>query len=1520
MTPRERLAGRDLPYDPETVTIEDADVLETLEPSVQEWWLDQFAAFVPQNDGFFTPPQREAIPLIHEGTNTLVCSPTGSGKCVKPDTPLLIQENGQTEVVEARELLNRRNRKVADVDRDGELHTSDVEAYAYDESDGDVERHQSLVYSESYDGPMHRIQTVYGREVEVTPAHPLLVETEDGTEWRPAERVSEGDRIGVPERIDLPEHRVELDVSGAIGRLRERFETVITHTDSVAVVSAVESADQLGDLTEETIRRGLALAGLTFSDVADRTPVSLTTVHKQVHRESSSHAGATLELIRESLDPLEEQELLVVTGNGRRSRFQYPTSLDEQLAEMCAFVLAEGLLAEYERSAKLMISQKNRSNLLQSVLDGFRQRFGVTVRAKNEIDHVVGGSQFAVFFAALFGIKMGRSRDVGLPTWLMNAPRRIKRSFLSTFLSVEATVERTELTVTQASERKIEQLSYLLLAFGILPARSVKTGHATNSDNPTRREYYRLTVRGKRRIETLLAEFDVSHPRIDELRAYADGETAGARTDKYQFDVESIRTLSKHYEDDAAFNEALGDVYEVVRRSGRITERGLRHLRETLEELPDTDHVESLASRIDNLLGRNVSWLEVTGVETVDYDGEVIDLTVPGPHNFIGGRGGIYLHNTLASFTSIIDELYRREREQPDGLDNSVYCLYVSPLKSLANDIHRNLGVPLEGIRERLADRGHETELRHAIRHGDTSDSDRQAMLDTTPHILNTTPETLAILLNSPKFSEKLRTVEYVIVDEIHSLAENKRGTHLAVSLERLENLAHESPTRIGCSATVEPLSKMAKFLVGRAEGTPPDALRDATSDEIALDGSEEAVPAASGENSAETADDDSRGGDEFREYEIVDTRFVREFDLRLECPTDDLIDTPREEVNRRFYDRLHELIQSHENTLVFTNTRSGAERVLENLRTGFDAYDETNSGCHHGSMSKTKREAIEEDLKAGDVDVVTSSTSLELGIDMPYLDLVVQVGSPKSVASLLQRVGRAGHQLGETVEGRVIALDRDELVECAVMLERAESGFVDRVFVPENAQDVAAQHVYGMAINDVRPESEVVETLRRAYPYRDYSQAEWEQLCRYLTAQYEGMEEKNVYAKIWRDTNDPPDGEYHYDSFPVGEPLIGKRGRMARVIYMTNLGTIPDSFTCDVYTRGSDEWVGQLDEEYLDTLEKGDVFVLGGGNYEFRYRRGSKVYVDPTNARPTVPSWFSERLPLSYDLGREILAFQRRLVERLREGGRSAVRSWLRTFPADENAVRALARTFDQQARYAGSESVATDERLVVEEELDRDEYRRRYYVHSNYGRRFNDGLSRLVAYRCARRTNTNVQVAVADNGFTIAMPLNRKVDVADVIDSIDPSEAGPDLRAALSGTDLLKRYFRINATRSLMILKRYKGYEKSAAEQQVSSEMLLSFAEELDDFAVIEETYREITEDKLNLRGIREVLAAVQRGDVTVTHYEVDSPSPRAFGLATLAASDVVLAEDESAALQEFHARVMAEIDESATSRDRP
>jgi ATP-dependent Lhr-like helicase len=362
----------------------------------------------------------------------------------------------------------------------------------------------------------------------------------------------------------------------------------------------------------------------------------------------------------------------------------------------------------------------------------------------------------------------------------------------------------------------------------------------------------------------------------------------------------------------------------------------------------------------------------------------------------------------------------------------------------------------------------------------------------------------------------------------------------------------------------------------------------------------------------------------------------------------------------------------------------------------------------------------------------------------------------------------------------------------------------------------------------------------------------------------------------------------------------------------MTNLGTIPDSFRCEVYTRGDKSWVGSLDEEYLNTLEKGDVFALAGGKYEYRYRRGSKVYVDPTSARPTVPSWFSERLPLSYDLARRILDFQQTITSRMIMRGSDATLEWLLSeFHVDEHTANALLSIYEEQVLFTGFEGVATQANMPIEEYIDDEQERRYYFVHSLYGRTFNDGFSRLVGHRVAQEVNGNVGVAVSDHGFTLTLEMSRETDVARTIRSITPEEVEGHLRASLNKTDLLKRYFRINATRSLMILKNYKGREKSAAQQQVSSEMLLNFADELDEFAVMEETYREILEDKLSIDAIEDVLQSVAAGDIEVQQQSVSTPSPRAFGLATLAASDTVLADDQSQVLREFHERVQQALD---------
>jgi len=321
------------------------------------------------------------------------------------------------------------------------------------------------------------------------------------------------------------------------------------------------------------------------------------------------------------------------------------------------------------------------------------------------------------------------------------------------------------------------------------------------------------------------------------------------------------------------------------------------------------------------------------------------------------------------------------------------------------------------------------------------------------------------------------------------------------------------------------------------------------------------------------------------------------------------------------------------------------------------------------------------------------------------------------------------------------------------------------------------------MAINQIRPDREIREVLRRAHPYREFGTGEYERLMRYLTGDYEGLAERNVYPKVWRDANDPPDGEHHHEEYPVGETLVGKRGRLARVIYMTNVGTIPDSFGCDVVTRDG-EAVGTLDENYLDTLAPGDVFALGGERFAFRYRRGSQrcTSTGPASAR---------RSPRGTPSGSRCRPIWRRRCSRFRPtcstDWSAAVprgpRAWLRELPIDGNSVRAITRTYDEQVAYAGAESVSTPSRLAVEEVLDRDAYKRRFHVHATYGRRFNEGLSRLVAAECAARTDADPTVAVADRGFSLSRPVEPQGRRSGVIRELDPETVREDLRAALRG-----------------------------------------------------------------------------------------------------------------------------------------
>ncbi|WP_297513564.1 DEAD/DEAH box helicase, partial [Thermococcus sp.] len=409
---------------------------------------------------------------------------------------------------------------------------------------------------------------------------------------------------------------------------------------------------------------------------------------------------------------------------------------------------------------------------------------------------------------------------------------------------------------------------------------------------------------------------------------------------------------------------------------------------------------------------------------------------------------------TLSAFLSAINELILLGKE--GKLEDKIYVLYVSPLRALNNDIKRNLEGPLAEIKEVAKELGYDLpEIRVGIRTSDTSSYEKSKMVKKPPHILITTPESLAIALNAPKFRERLKTVKYLIIDEVHALAENKRGSHLALSVERLQEMAEEKFVRIGLSATIHPLEEIAKFVFG--------------------------------------FDDDGKP----RPGLIVDVSFAKQTEIKVESVVEDLIYTPAGALSEALYSRLAELIREHRTTLIFTNTRSGAERVAFNLKKLYPEFEGLIE-AHHSSLSREVRLDVEEKLKRGELKAVVTSTSLELGIDIGTIDLVVLIGSPKSVNRALQRIGRAGHRLHEVSKGVILALDRDDLVEVTVLAHNARNRRLDRVRIPKNPLDVLVQHLLGMALNKVWDVDEAYRVVRRAYPFRDLPFEDFMSVLRY--------------------------------------------------------------------------------------------------------------------------------------------------------------------------------------------------------------------------------------------------------------------------------------------------------------------------------------------------------------------------------------------------------------------------------------
>jgi ATP-dependent Lhr-like helicase len=645
---------------------------------------------------------------------------------------------------------------------------------------------------------------------------------------------------------------------------------------------------------------------------------------------------------------------------------------------------------------------------------------------------------------------------------------------------------------------------------------------------------------------------------------------------------------------------------------------------------------------------------------------------------------------TLAAFLAAIDGLVRESLEQ-GGLRDETQIVYVSPLKALSNDIQKNLAAPLAGIAEELQAQGlPAVDIRTWVRTGDTPPGERQRAVRKPPHVVVTTPESLYLLLGSESGRRMLATTRTVIVDEIHALASNKRGTHLAVSLERLAALCGDKLLRVGLSATQKPIETVARFLTGATE---PDCT-------------------------------------------IIDTGHRRERDLALEIPSSPLEAVMSHEVWTQVYDRLAQLIEAHRTTLIFVNTRRLAERATRQLS---ERIGEKHIAAHHGSLAKEARLDAEQRLKRGDLKVLVATASLELGIDIGDVDLVCQIGSPRSIASFLQRVGRSGHAVDGTPKGRLFPLSRDELVECAALLDSVRRGELDALSIPELPLDVLAQQIVAEVAAREWSEDGLFALIRRAWPYRDLLRADFDAAVAMLA---EGFSTRRGRRGAL----------IHHDA--VNHLLRGRRG--ARITALTSGGTIPDTADYQVLLEPENQIIGTVNEDFAVESLAGDVFQLGNTAYRIqRVERGTVRVEDAQGMPPNIPFWLGEAPGRSDELSAAVSRLRGEVETRLEKdsGGESAIRWLIGDVGIGEPEARQLVEYL--AAAYAALGVLPTLDTLVFERFFD-EVGGMQLVIHSPYGSRLNRAWGLALRKRfctqasissCRRRRPKTIS-AVADHG----------------------------------------------------------------------------------------------------------------------------------------------------------------------------
>lgn len=793
---------------------------------------------------------------------------------------------------------------------------------------------------------------------------------------------------------------------------------------------------------------------------------------------------------------------------------------------------------------------------------------------------------------------------------------------------------------------------------------------------------------------------------------------------------------------------------------------------------------------------------------------------------------------TLAAFLASINELVAQgvSGELPD----TVQVVYVSPLKALSNDIHRNLEVPLGEIREYAEACGAVLPpIRSAVRTGDTPASDRQAMLRRPPHILVTTPESLFLLVTSEKGREILRDVKTVIVDEIHSLARDKRGSHLTLTLERLDLLCDRKPVRVGLSATQRPMDAIAQFLVGSQVTTP------------------------SGEP----------------DCSIIDVGHLRELDLAVSVPPSELSAVCSHEQWDEVYAELSRQIEAHRSTLVFVNTRNLAERVAHKL---IEALGEEAVASHHGSLSRQLRLSAEERLKRGELRAIVATASLEMGIDVGYIDLVCQIGSPRSIATFLQRVGRSGHALGLTPKGRLFPLTRDELLDCLTIVRSVRQGRLDRVEIPVAPLDVLAQQVIAMAACDEWDEEELYQTICKAAPYRDLARDQYQAVLKMAS---EGVSPAKHGAFLYRDQ--------------ISGRLRARRG--ARIAALTSGGTIPETGDYRVVTEEERTFVGTLNEDFAIESAAGDIFLLGNNSWRIRHVRGGEVTVTDAHGAPaTVPFWLGEGPGRTAELSTAFSELRTEIAERIDWAAEQAAdadapavkldraASWL------EAECLAPAWAAEQAARYVAAQvaacgAIPTQNQVVFERFFD-ESGGMQLVIHAPFGARVNRAWGLAMRKRFCRSFDFELQAAADDNAVLLSIGPQHSFPIDALFKMLNPQNAQELLVQALLAAPMFQTRWRWNITRALAVLRQRGGKKVPPYLQRFRSDDLLAsvFPEtvgclenhsgdiEVPDHPMVRQTLDDCLHEAMDLDRWLEVLARRQAGEVAFIARDTREPSP--------------------------------------------